>query len=279
MQTISNPELNELKTVAEQAALEAGDLLRKKWDQPRQVNSKGYRDFVTDADLASQELITRIIRAHFKNDGFLTEESDPSLPSSGRMIWIIDPVDGTSNYSRRLPTFCVSIAAAQLDEKSDSGTSITRAASGKVLAGAIYDPTRNELFSATLGNGSTLNGRSIKVSQTATLETAIIGLDWSRSPEERQLLFEAVGRFIHNVQNVRATGSASLALAWVAAGRLDAYCNMRIGPWDVAAAKLLIKEAGGRISDLHGKAWDLSDTGCIASNSLIHGEFMSMATL
>jgi myo-inositol-1(or 4)-monophosphatase len=258
-----------LRSIAEQAATQAGHLIKELWNRPRQISSKGYRDIVTDADLASQSLITGLIRERFPDHGFLTEEDDPDLPTSGQIIWIIDPVDGTTNYSRQIPSFCVSISAARFP----INKSLTEA---EILAGAIYDPMRDELFSAAKGQGSTLNGRTIHVSQTSDLEIAAVGFDWSREYDRRQVMVEVIGRIAHDVHTLRATGSAALALAWVAAGRFDLYFNFRIGPWDMAAAKVIIGEAGGQVSSLLGDHWDIEDSGCIVSNGRLHTTFKKL---
>jgi myo-inositol-1(or 4)-monophosphatase len=236
--------------------------------QPRRLTNKGFRDIVTDADIATQQVITDGIRERFPEHGFLTEEPDSSLPSGGDVTWIIDPIDGTTNYSRQLPTFCVSIAAvfkAGLEAES-------------VLAGVIYDPMRNELFSAATGHGSRLNGESIRVSNVAELGPAIVALDWSRDARLRQDAVEAVARVAHDVHTVRAVGSAALALAWVAAGRIDAYLNFSLCAWDVAAGDLLIREAGGALSDMRTKRWQYggSQTDCVASNARLHQAFLRL---
>lgn len=267
----------ELRAVAEEAALKAGALLRQKWDQPRELSKKGFRDFVTDADLASQEIITQVIQSHFPDHGFITEEYDPSLPTSGSIQWIIDPVDGTSNYSRKVPTYCISIGAKLADELPADHSGQLNDSDTSILAGVIYDPMRNELFSGAINAGSTLNSETIRVSSTTSLEKALVGMDWSREPEKRQRMVESIGRFIHQVHTIRATGSAALALAWVAAGRLDLYANLVIGPWDVAAAKVIIQEAGGFVSGLGGQPWILNETGCIASNGPLHTRFLEVA--
>lgn len=267
----------DLRAVAGMAALKAGALLRQKWDQPREFSRKGFRDIVTDADLASQELITQEIQRHFPDHGFITEEDDPRLPASGPVQWIIDPVDGTSNYSRQVPTYCISIGA-MLAKVMPAGETLQKSNAGtNILAGAIYDPIRDELFSAAVHAGSSLNGETIQVSSTRSLNKALVGMDWSREPENRQKMIESIGRFAHQVHTIRATGSAALALAWVAAGRFDVYANLNIGPWDVAAAKVIIQEAGGFVSGLDGQPWILSDTGCIASNGLLHSSFLELA--
>ena len=275
---VSEIELSKLETLARNVASEAGELLLHKWLQPRQVSNKGYRDFVTDADYAAQALITGKILEQYAEHGFLTEEEDLSLPEHGPIIWIIDPVDGTTNYSRHIPTFCVSVAAAEIfyPDTAKKSVSSNEPLTHRVLAAAIFDPFRNELYSASLGRGCTLNDRPMRVSSTNNMESAIVGLDWSRDYQRRQQMLDAVGRIVHKVQTVRATGSAALALAWIAAGRLDAYCNLALNAWDIAAAELLISEAGGQLSNIAGETWQLDQNGCLASNRHIHQDILTL---
>lgn len=254
----NNNNLVALLGIAEETAVSAGNLIRQMWSQPRAIKSKGFRDVVTDTDIATQKLITDAIRARFPDHGFLTEEDDSDLPIDGPVIWVIDPVDGTTNFSRAIPTFCVSIAAVS--------------AENEVLAGAIYDPMRDELFSAALGQGATLNGQPIQVSLIDDWGDAAIALDWSRSSDLRKSILDFLDRVAHQVNTIRAFGSAALALAWIGAGRLDGYVNFQLKPWDLAAASVIISEAGGKLSDLSGQQWGYSPnaSGCVAGNGRIH---------
>jgi myo-inositol-1(or 4)-monophosphatase len=263
-----------LKDFAESVALSAGRLVRQKWSEPREIREKGYRDLVTDADYASQSLITRTIRAAFPHHGFLTEEDDPSLPDEGPVIWVIDPVDGTSNYSRQVPTYCVSIGAIAPQATTTDGPGEYRP-----VAGVIYDPMRDELFSAAVGGPSTLNGRQIAVSRVNSMSNAIISLDWSRDYQRREKLLSVIGRVGHQVHTIRATGSAALTLAWIAAGRFDVYFNFGMGPWDVTAAAVIISQAGGVISSASGQPWRLNESTCVASNDQLHATFLAQAGL
>jgi myo-inositol-1(or 4)-monophosphatase len=260
-----------LLRAAEEAARLAGDLLRQKLAQPRELSHKLLGDWVTDADHASQALITDFLRARFPGHAFIAEEVAPDLPRRGPITWLVDPVDGTSNYSRQQPNFSVSIAAAAAlpgGRPPDGAYPPMRP-----LAGVIYDPMRDELFGAAAGQGATLNGRPIAVSPTAVLDQSIVGLDWSHYPWGRRQMAQALTRFVDDTHSVRAIGSAALALAWVACGRLDAYANLGLGPWDAAAADLLIREAGGRITDLDGRPWTINELPCLASNGLLHEPF------
>jgi myo-inositol-1(or 4)-monophosphatase len=256
-------DLAQLLAVARKTAVSAGDLIHEKWQQPRQTSSKGFRDLVTDADLAAQRLITNQLQQAFPSHGFLPEEENASLPTDGDVIWVIDPVDGTTNYSRQLPVFCVSIAAAV-------------PGIGPVV-GVIYDPLRQECFSGMKGKGAWLDGRSLQVSPITELSQAIIGLDWSHNKQRRQSVLDSLLRFAHQVQTVRAFGSAALALAWVAAGRLDGYLNYNLQPWDTAAAGLLIAEAGGRLTHIDGTTsalWAEKNLSMLGSNGRIHQQLL-----
>jgi myo-inositol-1(or 4)-monophosphatase len=265
---MSNETTPLLQTAQEAAAL-AGDFLRQQWQQPRQLTHKGFRDWVTDADVAAQKIITDLIRARFPDHGFITEEENPELPPDGPILWFIDPLDGTSNYSRQQPNFSVSIAAALQNPKSKIQN---------LLVGVIYDPLRDELFSAAANQGSALNGRPIHCSPTTEMIDSIIALDWCRGPQQRQRSLDALGRFGLHIHTIRSIGSAALGLAWVAMGRLDGYLQICLSPWDMAAGALLIHEAGGQISDPNGRPWSLASPGCIASNGLIHRPFLELVT-
>ncbi len=256
-------DLDKLLTVATQSALQAGALLRRKWGQPREISEKGFRDLVTDADHESQALIVETIQSNFPTHGFLVEEEVATLPATGPIIWIIDPVDGTTNYSRQQPNYCISIAAVKRPSPQ------TERQEPEILAGVIYEPMQDELFYASLGQGAFLNGTSIKVSDTASIEKAVVALDWSHQPEQRQLTIDMLQRIAHQVQTIRAVGSAALTLAWVAAGRLDAYFNLNLKPWDVAAGKLLISEAGGKLINLDSRPWHIADAACLAGNGRV----------
>jgi myo-inositol-1(or 4)-monophosphatase len=250
------------RAVAENAARAAGHLIRRKLAEPLQVSSKGFRDLVTDADLAAQQQITTTLRTHFPDHGFLAEEKNSALPTAGPVRWIIDPIDGTSNYSRLLPIFCVSLAVAVAEE---------------VVVGVIYDPLRDELFSAGRGQGATVNGQPLRVSTTADLAEALVGIDWGRQESIRQRSLDALNRFAHHVRSIRALGSSALALAWVAAGRMDLYGNYKLSAWDIAAGALLIHEAGGLTSDLQAAPLRLvENTPCVASNGRLHREFLAL---
>lgn len=259
----------DLLHAAQTTAVSAGQLLRDYWHKPRQITSKGFRDVVTDADFASQAQITQQLQARFPTHGFLVEEEDSHLPPTGDYVWIVDPVDGTSNYSRGMGNFCVSIGVAQPQD-------------GQVLAGAIYDPLGDALYSGRVGHGAWVGTAAIPqqkrlaVTPTADLGEAIIALDWSHSPAERQTTLALLNALAPEVRTVRAIGSAALALAWVASGKLDMYFNLGLKPWDVAAGQLLVQEVGGQVSSWLGEAWSLKQSATIATNGLLHQTFTTL---
>lgn len=262
-ETVTN---TQLLAVAREAALAAGEEARRMFSQPRQITSKGPRDVVTDADLAAQAIITSMIRESFPDHGFLPEEQDDELPDDGPVLWIIDPIDGTVNYSRWLPIFCVSIAAV----RNDPPLTID-----DVLAGVVYDPMQDEMFTAVAGGPCLLeekglHGRLLQTSAVENLQDALIAIDWPLVEERRQEALNLISGLGHGINVFRSIGSATLAMAWVAAGRLDGYINFQLKPWDVAAAGLLVKQAGGVVSDLAGGPLELDTAGLACQTSNTH---------
>jgi myo-inositol-1(or 4)-monophosphatase len=241
-----DPGPEELRAAAEVGAREAGRILRERFGGQRTIEFKGGIDLVTDADKASEAGLIEFIRSRYPSHLILAEESGLSGASgqSGGLRWIVDPLDGTTNYSHRVPHFCVSIAV-------DGPLGL--------LAGAIYDPIRDELFSAGKGLGATLNGAPIHTSEVSTIEMALMctgfPYDVRERPEAPVGLFN---RFIRRAQGVRRMGSAALDLAYVACGRYDGFFEFGLKPWDIAAGALLIQEAGGSMTKIDGTALDLS---------------------
>lgn len=253
------PELDaiDLLETARLAAHEAGQLLRDKWQEPPQERQKGFRHWVTDADIALQRTITTVISDRHPTHGFLAEEEASHLPSEGEAIWIIDPIDGTTNFSRGQPNFSISIAVR---------------AQSRLQAGVIYDPLRDELFSAAAHVPARLNDKNIRVSATSEVSQVIISFDWAHSQQNRKATLDSLQTLGHAVRSLRSIGSAALALAWVACGRLDSYWNWHLNAWDVAAGALIIEQAGGRCTDIGGAPLPLSSTArsCLASNGALH---------
>ena len=257
--------LQGLHDVAVNAALAAGDILREKASESRQITAKGYLDIVTDADFASDAVIQKIITEAYPHHEILSEESeegkhiDQWQPSSN-IWWCIDPIDGTNNFSRGNPMWSISIAVAQGDE---------------LLAGVVYDPLHNQLYAAAKGQGATLNGDPIHVSDYS-LRWAMLGAEFPTHPQRRQRILSIMNHLVPHVRSFRAIGTTALAMAWIAAGYLDGYINQRFKPWDVAAGMLLIQEAGGVLSDLDGQPLQWKSPTLLASTPTIHQDVVDM---
>ena len=254
-----------LLDTALEAAQAAGDVLRERLPHARTITYKGQRDIVTDADLEAQRVIAALIAARFPEHAVLAEEGvhDADLRAPGP-LWIVDPLDGTSNYSRRLPSFSVTVAVAE---------------AGQVVVGVTHDPLRQETFYAERGQGAFVRHghdlpQPLHVSASTELDEALTGLDWARDPAVRARVLEALGRVGVACRSVRALGSSALGLAYVAAGRLDAYYHLALQPWDAAAGWLLVTEAGGQVSGPTGKAWGLDQHALAATNGLLHNRFI-----
>ncbi len=245
--------------VALLAARQAGRILRAGLHQDLQVSYKGVRNLVTNVDRAAEARIIRTILHHFPTHSILAEESHPHEGDSDHR-WIIDPLDGTTNYSHRFPFFCVSIALE---------------ARGQMQLGVVYDPLRRECFCAEAGAGATLNGRPISVSSTATLKKSLLvtGFAYDIQTHPKNNLDHFI-RFSLSAQAVRRTGSAALDLCYVAAGRFDGFWEMRLHPWDTAAGSLIVAEAGGRVSRFSGAPYANGDEDILATNGKIHAEMI-----
>ena len=251
--------MNILETAIE-AARAAGQEILRRLPQERDVRSKGFRDIVTDADLAAQETLTAIIRSRFPHHGILSEEG--LVPSSDAdTIWVLDPLDGTTNYARRLPCFSVSIAVARGND---------------LVTGVVYDPSRDHVFCAERGAGATLNGKRLRVSEVDDLGQAAAGLDFAREPAVRSSLVATMVVCSERIRTLRSFGSAALGLCYVAAGWLDAYFHFSLAPWDVAGGALIVMEAGGTITETNGKPWSYTQPRCLATNGKLHSAFLDL---
>lgn len=239
-------------------ARDAGALLCERLDEPREVAQKQPRDLVTDADRASEELIVRRVRAAFPGAAILGEESGAHA-GSGNERFIVDPLDGTTNYLHRYPLFCVSIAYER---------------AGVVEAGAIYAPVLDELFAARRGGGTRCNGVPVHVSAVATVADAMVCTGFNPAGYARNGKYFA--HLSNRAQAVRRDGSAALDLAFVAAGRYDAFWEWDLKPWDVAAGALLVAEAGGRAGAIDGGALDIAHGSIVGSNGVLHAEMVRL---
>ncbi|MCX5820623.1 MAG: inositol monophosphatase family protein [Deltaproteobacteria bacterium] len=245
----------------EATAREAGALLRERIDDLHTVQYKGEINLVTEADRLSEALIVDRIRRSFPDHDILTEES-PEIVSGSGFRWIIDPLDGTTNYSHGYPVFCVSIALEM---------------EGMIRFGAVFNPMLDELFIAERGAGAFLNDRRLTVSREAELSRSLLATGFPYDlREDRNNNINYFNAMVLNTQAVRRAGSAALDLAYLAAGRFDGFWELKLMPWDMAAGWLLVEEAGGVVTDLHGDPFDLYSPHILASNGLIHGEMSRM---
>ncbi len=250
-----------VRQVAVAAALSAGRLLRERLGQVREIRYKGAVNLVTEVDLASERLIVETIQAAFPEHAFFTEEGTGSAPLDAPALWVIDPLDGTTNYAHGYPMFCVSIAFLR---------------EGEPEFGVVYQPVLDELFIAERGVGAFLNGERLRVSQHAVLHSALLATGFPYDRERRREALAAFARFTLTARAVRRDGSAALNLAYVAAGRFDGFWEQELSPWDTAAGILLVTEAGGRVTDYDGQPYRLTQGTCVASNGLIHDAMLDL---
>ncbi len=251
-------DLEALRQTAHDAARRAGEVILASLDKPRHVHVKGPRDLVTDTDRAAQSVALALIRQRHPDHAILAEE-DPSIyPAPGEawvipqgIVWAVDPVDGTSNFTTGLPFFSVSVGAA-LD--------------GDPVVGAIYDPIRDEMFLGARGLGVTVNGVPVSPPPPVDLIHAIIGVDWGHDPAMRRLALQSIGVLFERCHTVRALGSGALGLAYTAVGRLHAYLNRGLGPWDVAAGAAILHEVDADIRSPDGGAWRFGQNAVIAGH-------------
>ena len=249
-----------LKT-AIKAAHQAGRILLEKFGGSQEIRFKGLRDIVTEADLAAQAKAIEVIRSRYPDHDILGEESDQTPGGASDHCWILDPLDGTTNYSRGYPCFSVSIALSYR---------------GEVILGVVYDPLRDQLFRAQRGQSAYLNDDKIHVSAVDRLIDSLVGLDWARKQEFRSQMARLVAEVAPKAGTLRNTGSAALGLCSVAAGWIDAYFHLWLKPWDTAAASVIIQEAGGTVTDTTGLPWQPSSEDCLASNGLIHKAMLTL---
>ena len=257
MRAVDHGQLLEL---AQSAARAAGDLLLDRWRRPaRGVVSKSTpTDVASDADRDSERLLKQLILGRRPDDGIVAEETG-ERPSRSGITWILDPLDGTVNFLFGIPEWCVSIAV-----EDEAGA----------VAGVVYNPNREEMFSATRGGGACLNGSPIEASGKDDLATALIGTGFAYVPEARAVQAQRLPRLLPRVRDIRRAGSAALDLAAVACGRLDGDFEAPMERWDKAAGTLLVREAGGTVSELDGPL-DLSP-GVIAAGSNLHDELRAL---
>jgi myo-inositol-1(or 4)-monophosphatase len=253
--------LNEALNFAVVTAREAGAILRDYYRNGVTVKYKGEIDLITEADRASEELILKRIRAAYPDCAILAEESGASANSSS-YVWIVDPLDGTTNFAHGLPIFSVTLALV---------------VDGVIEVGVTYDPIYDELYTARRGHGAYLNGERLRVSAVPTLDRALLvtGFPYDRRTNSNNNIKQFTD-FSLRAQGVLRLGSAALDLGGVAAGRLDGYWEWKISPWDVVAGVLIVTEAGGQVTMPDGSPLDLFARKIVASNGLIQQEMIGV---
>jgi len=237
-----------------EAAKAAGEVLRGSFGGEQRIRYKGEADLVTDVDERAERVISEMLRGAFPDYGMLAEEGGRTA-GEGDARWIVDPLDGTTNFAHGLPIFSVSIALEK---------------SGEVVLGVVHDPMGEETYVAERGGGATLNGEPIKVSETEELGRALLATGFPYDRAGIPAALELFGRLATVTQGMRRLGSAALDLCYVAAGRVDAYYERGVHAWDVAAGALILEEAGGRVTDYEGRKPDLEGEDIVASNGPLH---------
>ena len=248
-------------SIAVEAGRQAGNLLLDYSSKQREIRFKGEAELVTDADTASEQLIVQVITDHFPNHAILAEEGSGNDAESD-FNWLIDPLDGTTNYAHGFPVYCVSIALQY---------------QRRTVLGVVLNPVLDELFTASAGEGAYLNGEKIKVSGQHELKLSLLatGFPYDKADSERDNIgyFAA---FTKRVRGIRRAGSAAMDLVYVACGRLDGFWEIKLKPWDIAAGALIVAEAGGQATELSGKDPDIFVGDIVASNGLIHRDILSV---
>lgn len=251
----------ELRELAIEAAVSAGNLLKEGWGKVQSIGRKrNFRELITEFDHRAEELIIKTIKAEYPDHSILAEER-PMEISNSAYKWIIDPLDGTTNYAHGYPLFCVSVALEHNKE---------------IILGVVYNPVLNELFIAGKGQGATLNSQPIFVSATKALQESLLATGFPYQLEgikENMRYFES---FIFKAQAVRRDGSAALDLCYLAMGRFDGFWELDLNPWDTAAGTLIVTEAGGRVTNLSGGRFSIYGKDILASNGHIHQKMVEV---
>jgi myo-inositol-1(or 4)-monophosphatase len=261
-----NTENNQMKgtiymEVALRAARAAGEIIRRDFGKPKIVGRKVAKETVTATDLEAEKTILTILREAFPSHDTLAEE-ETAAPRSSEFRWIVDPMDGTTNFTHSYPFVAVSIGL----EKAGEG-----------IAGVVYDPLRDEMFAGEKGRGSTINGAPLRVSEVGAMGDSLLCTGFPyRLLEKPGDTFPVFQTFALRSEGVRRDGSAALDLCYVAAGRLDGFWERELKPWDTAAAALILREAGGRASDFRGAEFNPFMHEIVASNGRIHGEMLEV---
>jgi myo-inositol-1(or 4)-monophosphatase len=255
-------------------AREAGARLREFFAQGVATEYKGDVDLVTVADRTAEKLIRERLAQAFPEHGVYGEEGTRER-MEGEFRWYVDPLDGTTNFAHGFPQFCVSMGLEQRPKTASSSTTSSNQ-DGTIVAGVIYDPMRDELFTAERGRGARLNGKPIHVSRITVLAESLVSTGFPSRKRHDSPNIHFYHEFTLRSHGVRRAGSAALDLAYVASGRLEAFWEFNLNPWDTAAGILLVEEAGGLVTDFSAGAFQLNSHEVLASNGLIHSELVEL---
>ena len=247
--------------VAVRAVKKAGEVITTRFQGPREVAYKGRGNLVTDVDRLAEKEILSLLQHEFPGYGILSEESEAVEGDTG-YTWVVDPLDGTRNFAQGIPVFSVALALARGE---------------KVVLGVVYDPLRQELFSAEAGKGAFCNASPIAVSQRPSLYLSTIAFDMGYDYDKAKGTLQFLASAWPGMQALRVMGSAALGVAYAACGRVDLYFHHALYPWDFAPGSLLVTEAGGVITDRQGASLPLRPSGLIASSPALHDEFLKLS--
>lgn len=256
----STVDLDRFEAAAVEVAVAAGRLVRRWAGRPRGLSSKATpADLVTELDREAEAMIAADLRRRFPDHDLYGEEAGGK--TAAEFVWYVDPIDGTTNFVHGLPGYSVSVALTQ---------------GGRPVAAAVYDPTADEVFSAAVGEGARANGRPLHVERTATLAEALVGTGIPPVQPSKDYAVRSLVAVAARARNLRNLGSAALHLAYVAAGRLTGFWEPALNAWDCAAGVLLVREAGGRATDLAGTDWRAGLRGALGTNGAIHDELLAV---
>jgi myo-inositol-1(or 4)-monophosphatase len=256
--------MNPFLEVAMEAAREAGAILRAEFDRPKKITYKGDVDLVTESDHHSERVVVERLRGRFPDHAIVAEEGSTGAAAGAKYCWHIDPLDGTTNFAHGYPCFAVSIGLAE---------------EGRPVAGVVFNPVSDELFTAVRGEGAYLNGKRIHVSTVEKLAHSLVATGFPTHRRKRSANINYYWEFTLRSHGVRRDGSAALDLCSVASGRFDGFWEFGLNSWDTSAGMLLVQEAGGKVTSLAGQPYELGGPDLLASNGRIHEEMQQIAAL